>query len=69
MPSDLTIALDAMGGDFGCSEIIPAALFSLKKYEQLNIVLVGKEDIRIKFHTFLEVLLILFTIQYLLSFF
>lgn len=45
MPSDLTIALDAMGGDFGCSEIIPAALFSLKKYEQLNIVLVGKEDI------------------------
>ena len=45
MSSDLTIALDAMGGDFVCSEIIPAALFSLKKYEQLNIVLVGKEDI------------------------
>ena len=30
---------------FNCSEIIPAALFTLKKYEQLNIVLVGKEDI------------------------
>lgn len=26
-----TIALDAMGGDFGPSEIVPAALFALKK--------------------------------------
>ena len=45
MPLDLTIALDAMGGDYGPSEIIPAALFSLKKYRQLNLILVGKEEI------------------------
>ena len=44
MPLDLTIALDAMGGDYGPSEIIPAALFSLKKYKQLNLILVGKEE-------------------------
>ena len=37
MPLDLTIALDAMGGDYGPSEIIPAALFSLKKYIKSNI--------------------------------
>ena len=45
MPLDFTIALDAMGGDYGPSEIIPAALFSLKKYKQLNLILVGKEEI------------------------
>tara|TARA_B100000959_G_scaffold34603_1_gene32909 strand:+ start:1377 stop:2396 length:1020 start_codon:yes stop_codon:yes gene_type:complete len=44
MPLDLTIALDAMGGDYGPPEIIPAALFSLKKYKQLNLILVGKEE-------------------------
>ena len=44
MSSDLTIALDVMGGDVGPSEIIPAALFSLKKYEKLNLILVGVED-------------------------
>ena len=33
-----------MGGDYGPSEIIPAALFSLKKYKQLNLILVGKEE-------------------------
>ena len=45
MSSDLTIAVDAMGGDFGPSEIIPAALLSLNKYKKLNLILVGKEDI------------------------
>ena len=39
------IALDAMGGDFGPSEIVPAALLALKKYKDLNLVLVGKEDV------------------------
>lgn len=33
-----------MGGDFGPSEIVPAALYSLKKHNQLNLILVGKED-------------------------
>ena len=45
MSSGLTIAIDAMGGDFGSSEIIPAALFSLNKHKKLNLILVGKEDI------------------------
>ena len=45
MSSDLTIAVDAMGGDFGPSEIIPAALFSLNKYKSLKLILVGKKDI------------------------
>ena len=40
-----TIALDAMGGDFGPSEIVPAALFALKKHNALHLVLVGKEDL------------------------
>jgi len=34
-----------MGGDFGPSEIVPAALLALKKYNELNLILVGKEDI------------------------
>ncbi len=33
-----------MGGDFGPPEIVPAALFSLNKHPDLNIILVGKED-------------------------
>ena len=32
MSSDITIAIDAMGGDFGPTEIIPAVDYSLKKY-------------------------------------
>lgn len=38
------IALDAMGGDFGPSEIVPAALSILKKHSDLSLMLVGKED-------------------------
>lgn len=34
-----------MGGDFGPSEIVPAALFSLKKHNNLNLILVGKEEV------------------------
>lgn len=37
------IALDAMGGDFGPSEIVPAALSILKKHANLTLILVGKE--------------------------
>jgi len=39
------IALDAMGGDFGPSEIVPAALLALKKHNALQLILVGKEDV------------------------
>ena len=38
------LALDAMGGDFGPGEIVPAALDCLKKHQSLEIILVGDED-------------------------
>ena len=41
---DITIAIDAMGGDHGPHVTVPAALDALKKDNQLNIVLVGLED-------------------------
>ena len=34
-----------MGGDYGPSEIVPAALFSLNKHSELDLILVGKEDV------------------------
>jgi len=34
-----------MGGDFGPSEIVPAALAVLKKHTDLNLILVGKENV------------------------
>jgi phosphate acyltransferase len=40
-----TIALDAMGGDFGPSEIVPAALLALNKHNELHLTLVGKEEL------------------------
>lgn len=40
-----TIALDAMGGDYGPSEIVPAALYALKKHQGLHLILVGKEEL------------------------
>lgn len=41
---DITIAIDAMGGDHGPHVTVPAALKALKEDAQLNIVLVGLED-------------------------
>lgn len=45
MPLNSIIALDAMGGDYGPSEIVPAALYTLKKHEKLTLMLVGKEEV------------------------
>ena len=39
------IALDAMGGDHGPGEIVPAAIHSLKKHRDLELLLTGPEDI------------------------
>ncbi len=39
------IALDAMGGDHGPCETVPAALHSIDKHKDLEIVLVGDEDV------------------------
>ena len=41
--STATIALDAMGGDFGPEVIIPAAVHVVKKHKNINIILVGDE--------------------------
>jgi glycerol-3-phosphate acyltransferase PlsX len=38
-----TIALDAMGGDFGPDVVIPAAVHVVKKYSDIHIILVGDE--------------------------
>lgn len=40
----ITIALDAMGGDFGPSVVVPAAIDFLKKDHQVNLILVGREE-------------------------
>ena len=40
----VTIALDAMGGDHGPAETIPAALTALKKHPELELILVGQEQ-------------------------
>ncbi len=39
-----TIALDAMGGDFGPEVVIPAAVKAVKKHKKLHIILVGDES-------------------------
>ncbi len=38
------IAIDAMGGDFGPSEIVPAAVFVLARHADLQLILVGQQD-------------------------
>ncbi len=43
MPEMATIALDAMGGDFGVEVVIPAAALALKKNRNIHIILVGDE--------------------------
>ena len=43
MPIKATIALDAMGGDFGPEVVIPAAAQVIRKHKNLNIILVGDE--------------------------
>lgn len=42
---DITIAIDAMGGDHGPHVTVPAALSAIKQDSQLNIVLVGLKDV------------------------
>ena len=41
---NVSIALDAMGGDYGPSEILPAAIQALQKFPELHLVVVGQED-------------------------
>jgi glycerol-3-phosphate acyltransferase PlsX len=42
---NITIAVDAMGGDHGPSVIVPAVLQVLTKHETLHLILVGDRDV------------------------
>ncbi|MFC4159548.1 phosphate acyltransferase PlsX [Chitinimonas lacunae] len=42
---DITVAVDAMGGDHGAHVTVPAALEFLKTHNEVNIVLVGLRDV------------------------
>ncbi|KPJ67787.1 MAG: phosphate acyltransferase [Coxiella sp. DG_40] len=41
--NNVTIAIDAMGGDYGVTVTVPAALSILKKYTNVQLILVGDE--------------------------
>ncbi|MDP2806480.1 MAG: phosphate acyltransferase, partial [Gallionellaceae bacterium] len=41
---DVTIAIDAMGGDHGTKVTVPAAVAYLKKHPEDSVVLVGLPD-------------------------
>ena len=45
MNTGITVALDAMGGDFGPEVIVPAALKALEQHADLAIILVGDEGV------------------------
>jgi len=45
MSSEVTIALDAMGGDFGPEVVVPAALRAIADDPDLRIILVGDENL------------------------
>ena len=45
MSEKITIALDAMGGDFGPGVIVPAALGMVKNNQNLHLILVGDQDV------------------------
>jgi phosphate acyltransferase len=43
MSTGVTVALDAMGGDFGPDVVVPAALRALEEHDDLGVILVGDE--------------------------
>lgn len=44
LSTPVTIALDAMGGDFGPQVVVPAALDYLKRDKDVRLILVGREE-------------------------
>ncbi len=44
MAQMFTIALDAMGGDYGVDVVVPAAVHALEEYPDIRLVLVGQEE-------------------------
>ena len=45
MGSRMTIALDAMGGDFGASVVVPAAVDFIKRDPDVDLILVGRQQV------------------------
>lgn len=45
MPAPITIALDAMGGDFGASVVIPGAAIALERHPDIRFLLHGDEQV------------------------
>ncbi len=45
MADSITIALDAMGGDFGAEVVVPAALSYLKSDPSVSLILCGKSEV------------------------
>ncbi|MET0093639.1 MAG: phosphate acyltransferase PlsX [Sedimenticola sp.] len=45
MSDRITIALDAMGGDFGAEVVVPAALDFLKRDSEVDLILVGNQEV------------------------
>ena len=43
--ANILITLDAMGGDYGVSITVPAAMKALERYPELQLILVGDKDI------------------------
>ncbi|MEE9451938.1 MAG: phosphate acyltransferase PlsX [Gammaproteobacteria bacterium] len=42
---DITIALDAMGGDYGAKIVVPAAIAAVQQHAHVKIYLVGKQEV------------------------
>ena len=40
-----SIAIDAMGGDYGIKVTVPASIQILHQFPEINIILVGKEEV------------------------
>lgn len=45
MSTGITIALDAMGGDFGPEVVVPAAIAAVEQYPDTTMILVGDEQV------------------------
>ena len=63
----LRIAIDAMGGDFGCQSILPAVLMAAKRYPSIEFRLYGESSIQIKTHNLASPSQLLGNIKYVVS--
>ncbi|MDQ3796048.1 MAG: phosphate acyltransferase, partial [Pseudomonadota bacterium] len=45
MNQPIAISLDAMGGDLGAEVVVPAAINALRRFDDIELILVGDEQI------------------------